>query len=222
MQIPHIPVMLDEVKAIFKPIKEGYLIDCTLGYGGHSYELLSQNSSLHLIACDKDSEAVEFSQKRLESFKDRVTIERQAFSSIVKKYEHLPVRGILADIGVSSLQLDHNERGFGFDSEVLDMRMDKEQVLSAYEVVNRYARNELERIFRDYGELKEYKKIAKQICDKREKAPIQDAKTLADLVGRRGHFSGRSVSPATLVFQSIRIEVNKELEELENLLRSIQ
>jgi 16S rRNA (cytosine1402-N4)-methyltransferase len=165
---------------------------------------------------------VEFSAKRLIEFKDRVTIEHNNFSGIVGKYEHLPIRGILADVGVSSLQLDKNDRGFGFDSLSLDMRMDRTQTLNAYEVVNRYSKNELERIFRDYGELREYKKIAKLICDTREKNPIKDAKTLADLVGRRGHFNGRSVSPATLVFQAIRIEVNKELEELEELLKSIQ
>jgi 16S rRNA (cytosine1402-N4)-methyltransferase len=214
--------MLDEVKSIFKSLKDGYLIDCTLGYGGHTYALLSEKKSLHVIGCDRDEEAVEFSKKRVEQFKERVIIEHKNFSSIVGKYEHLPIRGILADVGVSSLQLDKNERGFGFNSLNLDMRMDTAQNLNAYEVVNRYPKNELERILRDYGELKEYKKIAKLICDKREKEPIKDAKTLADLVGRRGHFNGRSVSPATLVFQAVRIEVNKELEELEELLKSIQ
>jgi 16S rRNA (cytosine1402-N4)-methyltransferase len=214
--------MLDEVKTIFKSLKDGYLVDCTLGYGGHTYALLSEKKSLHAIGCDRDEEAVEFSKKRFEQFKDRVTIEHKNFSSIIGKYEHLPICGILADIGVSSLQLDKNERGFGFDSLNLDMRMDTAQNLSAYEVVNRYPKNELERILRDYGELKEYKKIAKLICDKREKEPVKDAKTLADLVGRRGHFNGRSVSPATLVFQAVRIEVNRELQELEELLKSIQ
>ncbi|MDR0761643.1 MAG: 16S rRNA (cytosine(1402)-N(4))-methyltransferase RsmH [Campylobacteraceae bacterium] len=222
MQIPHIPVMLNEVKSVFEPIKDGYLIDCTLGYGGHTYTLLNEKSSLCVIGCDRDEEAVKFSAKRLEIFKDRVTIEHKNFSSIVDKYEHLPIRGILADVGVSSLQLDKNDRGFGFDSLSLDMRMDKAQILSAYEVVNRYPKNELERILRDYGELREYKKIAKLICDTREKNPIKNAKTLADLVGRRGHINGRSVSSATLVFQAIRIEVNRELEELEELLKSIQ
>jgi 16S rRNA (cytosine1402-N4)-methyltransferase len=214
--------MLNEVKTIFEPIKDGYLIDCTLGYGGHSSALLSENSSLHVIGCDRDEEAIEFSNKRLEKFKDRVTIEHEKFSTIVNKYEHLPIRGILADVGVSSLQLDSESRGFGFDSSVLDMRMDTAQSLSAYEVINTYPKNELERIFRDYGELREYKKIAKLICDTREKNPIKEAKVLADLVGRRGHINGRKVSTATLVFQAVRIEVNRELEELEELLKSIQ
>lgn len=222
LQIPHIPVMLHEVKTVFESVKEGYLIDCTLGYGGHTHALLSQNSSLCAIGCDRDEEAAEFSKKRLEEFGNRVTIEHKNFSGIISKYEHFPVRGILADIGVSSLQLDTDNRGFGFDSSKLDMRMDRTQNLSAYEVVNRYPKNELERILRDYGELREYKKIAKLICDAREKSPVKDAKTLADLVGRRGHFNGRSVSPATLVFQAVRIEVNKELEELEKLLKNIK
>jgi 16S rRNA (cytosine1402-N4)-methyltransferase len=214
--------MLDEVKTIFEPIKDGYLIDCTLGYAGHTNALLDEKSCLRVIGCDRDEEAVEFSKKRLENFKDRVTIEHKNFGSVVGKYEHLPIRGILADVGVSSLQLDSNDRGFGFDSLSLDMRMDRTQTLSAHEVVNRYSKNELERILRDYGELREYKKIAKLICDTREKNPIKDAKTLSDLIGRRGHISSRSVSPATLAFQAIRIEVNRELEELENLLKSIK
>jgi 16S rRNA (cytosine1402-N4)-methyltransferase len=214
--------MLNEVKDIFKSVKDGYLIDCTMGYAGHTYALLDEKDSLCAIGCDRDEEAVKFSKNRLEKFKDRVVIEHEKFSDIVVKYEHLPIRGILADIGVSSLQLDSNDRGFGFDSSNLDMRMDITQSLSAYDIVNCYSKNELERILRDYGELKEYKKIARQICDKREKNPIKDAKSLADLIGRRGHFSGRSVSPATLAFQAIRIEVNKELQELEELLKSIE
>ncbi|MDR2789983.1 MAG: 16S rRNA (cytosine(1402)-N(4))-methyltransferase RsmH [Campylobacteraceae bacterium] len=222
MQIPHIPVMLNEVKSVFETVKEGYLIDCTIGYGGHTHALLTQNGSLHAIGCDRDEEAVEFSKKRLEEFGNRVTIEHKNFSGIISKYERLPIRGILADIGVSSLQLDSLQRGFGFESSKLDMRMDKTQNLSAHEVINKYPKNELERIFRDYGELREYKKIAKLICDTREKSPIKDAKTLADLVGRRGRLNGRSISPATLVFQAVRIEVNRELEELEELLESIR
>ncbi|MDR0665807.1 MAG: 16S rRNA (cytosine(1402)-N(4))-methyltransferase, partial [Campylobacteraceae bacterium] len=87
MQIPHTPVMLDEVKSVFEPVKEGYLIDCTLGYGGHTYALLNEKSSLHAIGCDRDEEAVEFSAKRLIEFKDRVTIEHNNFSGIVGKYE---------------------------------------------------------------------------------------------------------------------------------------
>lgn len=222
LQIPHIPVMLNEVKSVFETVKEGYLIDCTIGYGGHTHALLTQNGSLHAIGCDRDEEAVEFSKKRLEEFGNRVTIEHKNFSGIISKYERLPIRGILADIGVSSLQLDSLQRGFGFESSKLDMRMDKTQNLSAHEVINKYPKNELERIFRDYGELREYKKIAKLICDTREKSPIKDAKTLADLVGRRGRLNGRSISPATLVFQAVRIEVNRELEELEELLESIR
>ncbi|MDR1975676.1 MAG: 16S rRNA (cytosine(1402)-N(4))-methyltransferase RsmH [Campylobacteraceae bacterium] len=222
MQIFHIPVLQNEVKSIFAPLKEGLFLDCTLGYAGHSSMILEEHPILRLIGCDRDEEAVEYSTKRLEKFKDRVKIERAKFGDIIDRYQELPIRGILADIGVSSLQLDKADRGFGFDSDVLDMRMDTAQPLSAYEVVNRYPKNELERIFRDYGELREYKKIAKLICDTREKSPIKEAKTLADLVGRRGHYSGRKVSPATLVFQAVRIEVNKELEELEKLLDSIK
>jgi 16S rRNA (cytosine1402-N4)-methyltransferase len=222
LEIPHIPVMLDEVLALFEGLDEGYFIDCTLGYGGHSSAILRAHPHLRLIGCDRDEDAIEFSTKRLAEFEGRVEIVRDAFANVIPKYTKLPIRGVLADIGVSSLQLDCKERGFGFDSQNLDMRMDKEQDFSAYDVVNRYHRNELERIFRDYGELREYKKIAKLICDAREKSPITSAAALADLIGRKGHHSGRSVSPATLAFQAIRIEVNGELAQLETLLGSIK
>lgn len=222
MDTPHIPVLINEVTNIFSDLDNGYFVDCTLGYAGHSYEILKKYKNVKLIACDRDIEAINFSKNRLSEFGDRVSFFHTSFSKIIDECESLQIRGILADIGVSSLQLDKLSRGFGFDSEVLDMRMNQSDGLNAYDVVNRYPKNELERIFRDYGELREYKKIAKKICDERDKKPIDSAKKLSELIGTKSHFGGRKISPATLAFQAIRIEVNDEINELKTLLESIK
>ncbi len=217
---PHIPVLLEEVKEVFKDIKSGYIIDCTVGYGGHSEAILEVNPNIKMICNDKDKEAIEFSKKRLNRFKDRVIFENLSFSKIIKKYEDYPVSGVLADIGVSSLQLDKKERGFSFESEVLDMRMDRSSLLSAYDVVNRYPLEKLEEIFRKYGEIREYKKAASLIVKEREKGDIKSAKALSSLFLK--HMKKSKIHPATLIFQAIRIEVNEELKELEELLKSIE
>ena len=220
MNIPHIPVLLEEVKEAFSGLNDGIIIDCTLGYGGHSEALLEQNPNIKLIGCDQDEEALSFSKKRLERFGDRVSLYNGNFASVIANYSHLPIRGILADIGVSSLQLDKKERGFAFDSDVLDMRMNPKQELSAYEVVNHYTKEELEFIFREYGEIHEYKKLAQLICDARAKAPIQSAKELSKLAEKVG--GKKTIHPSTLLFQAIRIEVNNELGVLTELLESIK
>lgn len=220
MNIPHIPVLLEEVKEAFAGIDEGYIVDCTLGYGGHSEALLEQSLHVKLICCDQDAEAIAFSQKRLERFSERIIFEYGNFSSVIEKYGHLPIRGILADIGVSSLQLDKKERGFAFDSDVLDMRMNPLQELSAYEVINDYSKEALEEIFREYGEIHEYKKLASLICESRAKAPIKSAKELSKLAEKIG--GKKTIHPSTLLFQAIRIEVNNELGVLNALLESIK
>lgn len=220
MNIPHIPVLLEEVKEAFAGIDEGYIVDCTLGYGGHSEALLEQSLHVKLICCDQDAEAIAFSQKRLERFSDRIIFEYGNFSSVIEKYGHLPIRGILADIGVSSLQLDKKERGFAFDSDVLDMRMNPLQELSAYEVINDYSKEALEEIFREYGEIHEYKKLASIICEARAKEPIKSAKELSKLAEKIG--GKKTIHPSTLLFQAIRIEVNNELGVLNALLESIK
>ncbi|MDD3343992.1 MAG: 16S rRNA (cytosine(1402)-N(4))-methyltransferase RsmH [Sulfurospirillaceae bacterium] len=220
MEIPHIPVLLEEVKDVFKSIEEGYIVDCTLGYGGHSEALLEQNEHIKLIGCDQDEEALNFSKTRLSRFGKRVNFEHGNFASVIEKYAHLPIRGILADIGVSSLQLDKKERGFAFDSDTLDMRMNPHNPLSAYEVVNHYPQTELEFIFREYGEIHEYHKMASLICATRALKPIESAKELSKLAEKIG--GKKSIHPSTLLFQAIRIEVNNELGVLSTLLESIK
>ena len=223
LQSPHISVLLDEVLSFFKDLR-GNFIDCTLGYAGHSSAILSQNENLNLIACDKDIEAVNFSLKKLEPFGSRVKIYKSNFSELISKLssdEISNVRCILADIGVSSLQIDKDDRGFSIGSSTLDMRMDIERGFSAYDVVNGYSFDELVRIFRDYGELKNAAGIANKIINARNLGKITSAKELANIIGT-AQIKGRGVSPAILAFQAIRIEVNGELDELTNLLDSIE
>lgn len=221
MNSPHVPVLPSEVLQAFSDIKEGVVVDCTLGYAGHSSLILEQNDNIKLIACDQDDEAIEFSTNKLAKFKDRVSIFKSRFSEILSKVNTQEIRGILADIGVSSLQLDKNERGFGLKSDNLDMRMDTSGELTAYEVVNFYPEYKLAQIFKDYGELTNAKQIAANIANERQKQKISSASELARIIGTKS-IKNRSVSPAILAFQAIRIEVNSELAELENLLNAIE
>ncbi len=215
--VPHIPVLFDEVIETFKDLKDGYIIDCTLGYGGHSLGILESNPNIKLICNDQDDEALNFSKNRLKEYDDRIIFSKGNFKDVINRYKDKNIVGILADIGVSSLQLDKNERGFGFNSETLDMRMDQNQELSANEIVNEYSQNDLERIFKEYGEVKEYKKVASLIVQNR---PFSTAKELADFLSKN-MFKGK-LHPATLPFQGIRIEVNNELGVLEELFEQIE
>ena len=215
--IPHIPVLYNEVLDCFKEIKTGYIIDCTTGYAGHSSGLLNQNSSVKLICNDQDDEALNFSKNRLKDFENRVEFNKGNFENIIKKFEDYPIRGILADIGVSSLQLDKLDRGFSFNSKNLDMRMNQNQILDASTVVNSYSQVELENIFKEYGEIREYKKVASLIVQNR---PFYSAKELAEFFYNK--LPKGKIHPATLIFQAIRIEVNDELGVLDRLFKSME
>lgn len=215
--VPHIPVLFDEVLDTFKDLKDGYIIDCTLGYGGHSLGILESNPDIKLICNDQDDEALAFSKNRLKKYEDRIIFSKGNFKDVINKYKEKNIVGILADIGVSSLQLDKNERGFGFNSETLDMRMNQNQDLSAKEIVNEYSQSELEHIFKEYGEVKEYRKVASLIVQNR---PFSSAKELADFLSKN-MFKGK-LHPATLPFQGIRIAVNNELGVLEELFEQIE
>ena len=214
MDIPHIPVLLKEVIELFSPIKDGYFIDCTLGFGGHSEAILRQYKHIKLIGIDQDIDAINFAKKRLTPFADRVEFINKRASEALKELKNLKIAGILADIGVSSYQLDNKKRGFGFDSDILDMRMNKNQELSAYEVVNFYSKEEIEKILKNYGEIRAFKKIANAIVSNRT---IKSNKELADLLSKIGIRDKKNLAK---VFQAIRIEVNNELNELENLLEN--
>jgi len=217
MKTPHIPVLLEEVLDGFSPIKEGYFVDCTLGYAGHSEAMLKNYSTIKHIGIDRDDEALAFSKERLLPFEHRSTFYKGTFANTLPTLNEKPIIGLLADFGVSSLQLDKMERGFSFESETLDMRMDSSAVLSAYEVVNNYSQEKLEYILNHYGEVRSYRRVASAIIEARSKKPIESGKELANVICTVIPRGGK-IHPATLSFQGIRIEVNNELGEIEGLL----
>jgi len=221
MQTPHIPVLLEEVLSSFKEVGEGYFVDCTLGYAGHSSEMLKKYDTLKHIGIDRDDEALAFSKNRLVPFAQRSTLYKGTFAEVFPTLEETPVVAVLADFGISSLQLDKRERGFSFHSETLDMRMDATASLSAYEVVNTYSKEKLEYIFDVYGEVRSYRKLAGAVVEARAVAPIESAKALSE-IAKTVIPSGGKIHPATLMFQAIRIEVNNELGEIEGLLDALE
>ena len=210
----HKSVLLDESIEGLNVKPEGTYIDCTLGYAGHSGEILRKlGTEGFLFAFDQDEEAVRYSTKKLSTISNNFKIFHTNFKNL-KEYIKEPVDGILFDLGVSSPQLDDASRGFSFHKEAtLDMRMDKRQELSAYDVVNEYSYDKLVNIIFTYGEEANAKSIAKGIINSR---PINTTLELADIIRTSVPESyRRKGNPARKTFQAIRIEVNNELEILE-------
>lgn len=221
METPHIPVLLDEVLESFKDVGEGYFVDCTLGYAGHSSEILAKYKGLKHIGIDRDDEALAFSKKRLAPYEGRSTLYKGTFATVFPTLKEAPIVAVLADFGVSSLQLDKKDRGFSFTSDTLDMRMDANAELSAYEVINTYPKEKLEYIFDTYGEVRSFKKLASAVAEARAQAPINSANELSE-IAKAVIPAGGKIHPATLMFQAIRIEVNNELGEIEGLLDALE
>jgi len=221
MKAPHIPVLLDSIRSAFASLSSGWFVDATLGYAGHSEAILRAHPSLKLIGIDRDEEALAFSRRRLESFADRITLLHGDFGSVVPRITQQPIVGLLADFGVSSLQLDKRERGFSFESDTLDMRMDQRTSLRAYDVVNGYSREALRYLFAEYGEIRPAGRLADAIISARSRAPIRSAKALSALAQNVLGSHGK-IHPATQMFQAIRIEVNDELGQIEQLLDALE
>lgn len=214
----HKSVLLNEVIESLNLDSESIVVDCTLGYGGHSSEILKRIKKGFLFAFDQDDDAIEYSTKRLSEIGDNFKIIKSNFVDI-KKYIG-EVDGILYDLGVSSPQLDTKERGFSFHNDAtLDMRMDKSAKLSAKEVVNNYSAQELMNIFFKYGEEKYAKSIANKIVEYRKNKEIETTLELVDVISSSvPEKYKREHHPARKVFQAIRIEVNNELEVFEKSL----
>ena len=220
----HKSVLLEEaIKGL--NIRDGLIyVDCTLGYAGHSGEILKKDKKGWLYAFDQDSDAIEYSNKKLESIGPNFEIIKSNFKNLKKELEKrgiTKVDGILFDLGVSSPQLDIDERGFSYHKDArLDMRMDKDNPLSAYEVVNNYSESELITIFFRYGEERYSKSIARKIIEYRKEKPIETTLELVEIIktGVPEKYK-RETHPAKRVFQAIRIEVNKELEVFEIALK---
>jgi 16S rRNA (cytosine1402-N4)-methyltransferase len=223
MEFSHISVMAKEVIEFLNVSRGGIFVDCTAGGGGHSYEIAKRlpNGS-RLICLDRDDEAIEACTKRLDEYKDRFTIVKSNFMNLGAALDSLgidKIDGVMWDLGVSSHQLDDGERGFSYSKEApLDMRMDREQSITAYDVVNSYTADEIARVLRDYGEEKFASKIARDIVAARETKPIETTIELAELVTESIPAAVRKKekqNPARRTFQAIRIEVNGELDAIE-------
>ena len=217
MGIVHLPVMVREIIKLLNPVAGGTYVDATIGPGGHAEAILKLIGARgKLIGVDQDSEALKLAQERLSN--ERVVLKKGKFSAIEKLLNEdgiSQVDGILFDLGISMVQLKDLERGLSFNSNKrLDMRMDKEQALSAWDVVNRYSGKELERIFREFGEERLSRKIAEAIVRERRIKTVDTCSELSEIVERVYRRRGK-VHPATKTFQALRIEVNKELDELQ-------
>ena len=213
----HVSVLLNESIENLNIKEDGIYVDCTLGFAGHSKEILKRIKKGKLFAFDQDGEAINYSKKILDQISGNYEIIKSNFAFIkseLNKRGIEKVDGVLFDLGVSSVQLDEAERGFSFHKDAkLDMRMDTDQSFSAYDVVNDYSKEELEIIFFKYGEEKYSRSIANAIVRERENKKIETTLELTEIIResvpekyRRTHH------PARKVFQAIRIEVNKELD----------
>ncbi|HIQ48392.1 MAG TPA: 16S rRNA (cytosine(1402)-N(4))-methyltransferase RsmH [Aquifex aeolicus] len=223
MKVVHKSVLLKESVEILTSNEGKIYVDCTLGGGGHAKEILKRRQDIYLIGIDKDDEAIEIAKENLKGFEGRISIYKADFRNLdlVLQEEGIEkVDGFLFDLGVSIFQIK-GERGFSFQINApLDMRMDPEQTLTAYKVVNNYPERELIRILKEFGEEKFAVKIAKAIVQRRKKKPIETTGELVDIILSvvPEYYKHGRIHPATRTFQAIRIEVNRELESLKESL----
>ena len=221
----HAPVLPTEVLEYLKPSGGEIFVDATLGLGGHTEKILKNSLDAKIIGIDQDAEAISFARERLEKFEDRIRIFHENFSAVkdvLVQAEIEKVDGILADLGVSSLQFDSQTRGFSFRFDApLDMRMNADsETETAAELLERLSEFEIAKIIYEYGEERKSRRIARRIAAKRENGePVKTTKELADLVGKAiGRGKKDKIHPATKTFQAIRIAVNGELEILEDFI----
>ena len=220
----HYSVLLEEAVEGLNIKEDGIYVDCTLGGAGHSLEILKKLTTGKLYAFDQDNVALENAKIKLSEYADKVVFIKSNFENLKEKLAEqnvYEVDGVLYDLGVSSPQLDTPERGFSYNYDTrLDMRMDTDASISAYEVVNEYSYHDLVRIFYRYGEEKFSKQIARNIEKKREIAPIETTFQLVDIIKESIPAAKRRTGghPAKRVFQAIRIAVNNELSVFENSL----
>lgn len=217
----HASVLLKEAIDYLNIREDGTYIDATLGYAGHSGEILKQLNKGTLIAFDKDIDAVNYSRTKLNKIGDNFKIYNTGFINIKEVMEDKKVDGVLFDLGVSSPEIDEDNRGFSYmKNSKLDMRMDQNSKLTAYEIVNTYTKEALTNIFRKYGEEKHALKIAEKIEKQRNIKKIETTYELVDIIDKCYPYKEKRLThPAKKVFQALRIEVNNELNEFEKALK---
>jgi len=217
---PHVSVLYQPIITALRPRSPGFYVDATVGAGGHAWGILEQSSpDGRLLGMDVDPRALELAHQRLFSFKDRYHLVLSSYTSLSSQllaFGRDHVDGIVIDLGVSSMQIDSPERGFSFQKDgPLDMRFDPSQPVSAADIVNSYAENDLADLLWNYGEERNSYRIARGIIRNR---PITTTLSLAKVVARSSGKPGGRIHPATRTFQALRIAVNHELESLEDFL----
>ena len=225
MERQHIPVMVDEVISLLGCSPQKTYVDATLGGGGHSLEILRRTGpDGEVIGIDWDEEAINRAKEALGPFEGRVRIFRENFVRLPELLQEMKIQsvdGILFDLGLSSIQLGEEGRGFSFRGEgPLDMRMDRRSETTAADLVNRLSAEELEETLREFGEERWAKRIARAIAEERGQGPIETTEALRKVIYRAipRRFQSRAIDPATRTFQALRIRVNRELGNLKEVL----
>ena len=232
----HVPVLVDEVRALLQPERGGLFVDCTVGLGGHSRMLLEAGAS-RLIGIDRDTDALAIARQTLAPFGDRVTLvhaDYRDLDAVLDAQGVKDVSGLLTDLGVSSMQLDAEGRGFSFRrDEPLDMRMDRTNGETAAALIDRVDEKELADVIYEFGEERRSRQVARAIVKAREQGRIETTGRLAEIVrravaargrgprrGSRGGVQWQRIDPATRTFQALRIWVNRELDGLDSFIGS--
>lgn len=223
-EFEHIPVLLNECIEGLKIKEKGIYVDGTLGGAGHSFRIATKlNNTGTLIGIDRDAEAIQKAKETLKEFNNIIYVQdnHDNIKEILSKLNIEKVDGILLDLGVSSYQIDEETRGFSYTkNSPLDMRMDKNQKLTAEYVVNEYTEEELAKIIYKYGEEKFSRQIARRICEYRKEKRIQTTSELVEIIEKSVPRSSTGGHPAKRTFQAIRIEVNNEIEPLYNTVKN--
>lgn len=222
MEPKHVPVLLDEVRSLLLPERGGTFVDCTVGLGGHARMLL-EGGAARLIGIDRDTDALAIARASLAEFGDRVTLvhaDYRKLADVLDAQGETAVSGVLADLGVSSMQLEGEGRGFSFKrDEPLDMRMDRTQGETAAELLDRVDETELADVIYRFGEERRSRQVARGIVMARQQSPITTTGRLAEIVRRGVAARGwQRIDPATRTFQALRIWVNGELDGLESFI----
>lgn len=223
MTIPHTSVLLEEILNTLKNTEINIFVDATIGAGGHSEAILQNHPEVKLlIGIDQDPSALQIAKDRLQPWQHKIKLIHDNFSNVghhLKKLHLHAVSGILIDLGVSSMQLDQPDRGFSFSRPgPLDMRMNPKNLLTASDIINTWSESELGKIFREFGEEKQWRKAARLIVDARSKKPIETTQQLVEVLTPMMHWKKKGINPLTLIFQAIRIAVNNELQVLSQTL----